>query len=192
MGVPPPPCLLPPLKINNQPLERVSFFKVLGLFVQDNLKWNYHIDTTTKKAAKRLHILRVESRLVTWSPLRLPCSFHPRVLLSVWGTSIPWVPPCDLVTLYVSLVPSILEYCCPVWGTSSPCYLSDKVEKIQRRALRILYPDLSYPAVLGATALPRLDTRRDDLCRKTFAKIADSVFASILHLTTDQSQFARP
>ena len=31
--------------------------KVLGVIIQDNLKWNQHADATVKKAAKRLYFL---------------------------------------------------------------------------------------------------------------------------------------
>ena len=31
--------------------------KVLGVIIQDNLKWNQHVDATVKKAAKRLYFL---------------------------------------------------------------------------------------------------------------------------------------
>ena len=51
--------LFPAVQVNDQPLDRVSQFKVLGLIIQDDLKWNSHIATITKKASKRLHILRV-------------------------------------------------------------------------------------------------------------------------------------
>ena len=45
--------------INTQSLEKVNRYKVLGVILQEDLKWNAHIDSTTLKASKRLHILRV-------------------------------------------------------------------------------------------------------------------------------------
>ena len=42
-------------------LERVSKFNLLGVWQQDNLCWNYHIEQTVKKARNRLHYLRESS-----------------------------------------------------------------------------------------------------------------------------------
>ena len=38
----------------------------------------------------------------------------------------------DLVSVYVSVVRSVLEYACPVWHTNLPQYLSDNIEVIQK------------------------------------------------------------
>ena len=37
-----------------------------------------------------------------------------------------------MVTVYVSVVRTVLEYACPVWHTILPKYLSDKIEIIQK------------------------------------------------------------
>ena len=97
------------------------------------------------KASKRLHIVRVLKR--------------------------GGVPPCDLLQVYSSLIRSILEYCCPVWHSSLPVHLSDKIEKVQKRALRIIYPVLRYPEALLTSGFTELHTRRDHLCSKTFEMI---------------------
>ena len=38
-------------------IDLVKSVKVLGVIIQDNLKWNEHVDATIKKAAKRLYLL---------------------------------------------------------------------------------------------------------------------------------------
>ena len=91
------------LMIDNQRLDIVMSHKILGLTIQSDLKWGLHIDEIVGKASKRLHIIRVLRR--------------------------DGVPAQELVHIYISLIRSILEYCCPVWHTSLPQYLSD-VEKI--------------------------------------------------------------
>ena len=118
-----------PLLIDGHPIETVHSHKVLGLTIQNNLKWDEHIYEIVSKASKRLHILRVLRR--------------------------SGIPPADLLTVYIALIRSILEYSCEVWHSSISCYLSDKLEKIQKRALRIT----------------KLETRREDLCLKTLTKI---------------------
>ena len=38
--------------------ERVNVFKLLGAWFQDDLRWNHHIEEMTKKANRRLFLLR--------------------------------------------------------------------------------------------------------------------------------------
>ena len=45
------PINLPHLKIDNQQLELVTSHKVLGLVIQNNLKWNNHIEYIATKAS---------------------------------------------------------------------------------------------------------------------------------------------
>ena len=141
----PPQELFPTLSINSQPLEKVTCFKLLGVTLRNDLKWNALVDSIKSKASKRLHILRV---------LR--------------NSS---VPAPDLLIIYISIIRSVLEYCCAIWSTSIPSYLSDKIERVQRRALRILYLNMSYSAALASSSLPRLSDRRDTLCKKVLDKI---------------------
>ena len=46
------------LRINDSCLEGVSKFMLLGVWQQDNLCWNYHVEQTVKKASKRLYFLK--------------------------------------------------------------------------------------------------------------------------------------
>ena len=50
------------LTIDGTPLETISSYKLLGLQIQNDLKWNEHVDIITKKAAKRLYIIRTLKR----------------------------------------------------------------------------------------------------------------------------------
>ena len=51
-----------------------------------------------------------------------------------------------LLTLlfYCSVIRSVLEYACQVFHCNLPLYLSDEIERIQRRALRIIFPACCY------------------------------------------------
>ncbi|CAB4038243.1 Hypothetical predicted protein [Paramuricea clavata] len=137
---------LPHLCVEDQILECVWSHKVLGLIIQDDLKWNEHISVIVTKASKRLHILRVLRR--------------------------GGIPPHDLITIYYALIRSTLEYCCTVWHCGLPMYLSEQVEKIQKRALRIILPGRSYGEAQEMLQCPRLDIRRGELCEKTMKNIA--------------------
>lgn len=145
--------VISPLYINGTPLDVVSSFKVLGITLNHQLKWSDNVDMIVKKASKRLYILRV---------------------LKQSG-----IPSSDLLPVFFALVRSILEYACVVWHTSLPTYLSVKIELVQKRALRILYPGTHYADALQNAQCPRLDIRRQELCTKSFKKISDS--SSRLH-----------
>ena len=45
--------IIPPLTFNDTTLERVSAFKLLGLWIDDNLKWQTNTDYIIGKAVKR-------------------------------------------------------------------------------------------------------------------------------------------
>ena len=87
------------LYIDGGPIQIVESVKVLGVTLQNDLKWESHADDIIKKAAKRLYILRVLKRNG----------------LDVDG----------LKTIFKTLIRSVLQYSCPVWHSSLPAYLSD-------------------------------------------------------------------
>jgi hypothetical protein len=104
-----------------------------------------HISEIVIKASKRLHILRVLKRSgVT--------SFH-------------------LQRVYFALIRSLLQYCCPVWHLSLTINLSDKIDRVQKRTMRIIYPTLNYDAALDQAKFSTLRGRRDALCTTTFHKM---------------------
>ena len=138
----------PMLSINNLPLEAVSSYKVLGLTLCDTLKWNDNTNEIVSKASKRLHILRVLKRA--------------------------GVPPVDLVTIYSALVRSVLEYSSVFWATCLPRFLIDQLEAIQKRALRIVYPDLHYQQALAQANITSLEDRRAHLCLKVWHNIKNN------------------
>ena len=136
---------IPRLLIDGLPLDLVPSFKILGLTMNNKLKWQDNTEALVKKASKRLYIIRVLQR----------CG----------------LPPNDLLLVYFSMVRSILEYACPVWHTMLPKCLGDKIEKVQKRAFRIIYPTTDYEDALNIAQCKRLDDRRNELCAKTFKKI---------------------
>jgi hypothetical protein len=148
------------LMIDNQRLDIVMSHKILGLTIQNDLKWGLHIDEIVGKASKRLHIIRVLRRA--------------------------GVPAQELVHIYISFIRSILEYWYTVWHTSLPQYLSD-VEKIQKRAFRIICPTLVYAEAMKQLGCSSLYERREVICMKTVGKIEqrDTRLSRLLPLTRE-------
>ena len=60
---------------------------------------------------------------------------------------------------------SILEYAVQVWQ-DIPAHLSDAIESIQRRALRVIFPNSSYQQALDQANLISLADYRIFICKK--------------------------
>ncbi len=81
------------------------------------------------------------------------------------------VPVEDIVRIFVSVIRPKLEYACPVWHTSLTEEDSDLIESIQKRVIRMLFPNISYDEALESVNLPTLKARRADICEKLFEEI---------------------
>ena len=58
----------------------------------------------------------------------------------------------------------VLEYAAPVWQ-NIPDFLSYRIESIQKRAMRIIFPLMSYNEALNALNLTTLSDSRVHLCQ---------------------------
>ncbi|KAI8502529.1 hypothetical protein Bbelb_201170 [Branchiostoma belcheri] len=144
-----------PISLCGNPLRTVEIAKVLGVWLQSNLKWDTQVSETTKKGNKRLFMLR---RLKSFG-----------------------VPVEDLVTVYCGFIRPILEYCAPVWHHGLTRKQTATLERVQKRACRIIlgqkYTD--YTTGLQMCKLETLEKRRAVLCTKfahsmtTSERIAD-------------------
>ena len=68
--------------------------------------------------------------------------------------------------VYLTTVRPVLEYAVPVWQ-AIPGFLSDIIESVQKRALKIIYPAAeTYSEALHLANLSTLSDRRDHLCSK--------------------------
>ena len=55
--------------------------------------------------------------------------------------------------------------------TNLPIYLSDNIETIQKRAVKAIFPGMSYVDTLNHINLSTLKERRDYLCKKYFTNM---------------------
>jgi len=81
------------------------------------------------------------------------------------------VAPSELVLFYVTCIRTDLEYASPVFHRSLSNYISEDLERIQTRALRIIYPDLSYRVALETAGLLKLHERRERISTDLFNEI---------------------
>ena len=77
---------------SSEELERVEVFKLLGVHVQRDLKWNTHVNKIVSKASKRLYFLR-ECRKAN-----LPTEVD--------------------MTTYITKIRPLLEFASPIWPIS--------------------------------------------------------------------------
>ena len=102
---------IPHIKVEDTIIERVTSFKLLGLWVDDNLKWNTNTNHIVRKAVKRLQLLKV---------------------LRSYGA-----PEKDLMAFYTSVIRTILENGAQVWRgslTGEQCYDIERIQKLRERS----------------------------------------------------------
>ena len=123
-------------------IEAVTRAKILGITVSNDLKWNDHISKILKRTSQRLFMLSQCKR----------CGMH----------------PSDIIIIYKTKVRPIIEYCCQAWFPGLPKYLKEDLERLQKRALKIIHPDMSYHAALTTACLDTLNDRLTQHCRSFF------------------------
>ena len=134
-----------PLIAGTDTIERVTEFKILGVILSCDLSWKKHVDYIVARANKRLFVI---CQLVR-------CGFAHQ----------------DILSVYCAVIRPVLEYASPVWHCGLTVGLSDEIERIQKRCLRITFPYLSYSDSLAVAGLQRLSDRREAAVVRTFNDI---------------------
>jgi hypothetical protein len=91
-------------------IKRVREKTVLGLIIDDQLKWNRHNDEQCKKISKTIALLRKAKDFASQE---------------------------ELVTIYNSLVLPHFNYCSTIWNDNKKSHI-DKLWKLQKRAARVI------------------------------------------------------
>ena len=112
---------IPLTNIENNTIERITSYKLLGLWIDDNMKWNTNTEKIVKKAAKRLFLLKV---------------------LKSYGAS-----TSDMKNFYMAVIRPTLEYGAQVWNGGITKDQSNEIERIQKLALKIIYKEDDYESV---------------------------------------------
>ena len=72
----------------------------------------------------------------------------------------------ELCSFYIACIRSVVEYACEVYHFNLPQYLSDFLERIQKRALSIILPQTKYEEALALLEMETLKSRRSTKCIK--------------------------
>ena len=131
----------PILQLNNQTIKFQKQTKFLGLIFDEHLAWDAHIQNLTTKCSKDLNTLRCLTG-------------------SNWGAS-----KDTLLSLYISLIRSKLDYGCAIYNTLNNS-LSKKLDSIQYQALKLItrtQHGTSYTSLQALTGEMPLNLRREQL-----------------------------
>ena len=139
----------------------------LGLNISGDLRWNCHVSADiSRKFASRLYFLRQLKRAN--------------------------IPTKDLLTFYITCVRPVAVYTCPVFHNALPAYLSAELEKLQKRAMRIIFPFMPYKVALATAGLPSMNERRETVTAMLFNDVvsnSDHKLHSLLP-TRNQSKYS--
>ena len=139
--------IIPSIAIGGDIFTRVKSFKLLGVWIDDDLKWNTSIAYIIKKAVKRLYLLKVLK------------SYN--------------APMEDLKAFYTGVIRSVLEYGAQIWSGNLTVEQSNDIGRSQKRALRIILPGMSYDHALRHSNLITLKERRDVMCVDMIKKMSN-------------------
>ena len=131
---------------NSQPLGQLLASQTesvgLGVHVSTDLKWAQHVDAIYSKVASRLYFLK---QLARSSASRE-----------------------DLLCFYKTVVRPVLEYACPVWHSSLTDAQTESLESLQRRAMRIIHPQIDCRSAMILDDIDPLQDRREHLTQIFF------------------------
>jgi hypothetical protein len=106
------------------------------------------------------------------------------------------LPTNDLILFYSTCIRRpVIEYACQAFHDSLPKYLSDDLERLQKRAFRIIFPEQQNKEALRDTNTPSLYDRRQELTTKLFKDIVNNPEHKLTDLlpplNNDNSHFLR-
>ena len=143
------------IRINNNVVLSVFSQKCLGIYLDERLAFDAHIEDLCKKICSGIGVLRRIKSLV---------------------------PKECLLKLYKSLIQPYFDYCSPLWDTCDKT-LKDNLQTLQNRAARIIYGanyDTRSKDILKNLQLDSLDVRRKKLKFVFLYKVLNGISAPCL------------
>ena len=98
------------VKIDGKRLTPVNFIKYLGIFIDSNLEWSFHINALSAKLSRAVGLLSKIRHYVSKETLR---------------------------NIYFAIFSSLLHYSSIIWGQTSSRHIK-RIETIQNKALKII------------------------------------------------------
>ena len=146
-------------------IQQCNTVKLLGIFIQSNLKWDKYVNYIVKRANSRLYMLR-------------KLKYH-------------FLSTSDLILIYTSFVRPTVEYATPVWSSGITKQQCNTIERIQKRACRIaLGPDyVRYGDALQVCKLETLECRRKQLSIAFAKSLKNSKLESLVPETRSISGY---
>jgi Mg2+ and Co2+ transporter CorA len=132
----------PTLQLGDNEIERVSVYKLLGLYMNNNLTWDDHVTSICAKSAKRLHFLKLLKRAAMSAD--------------------------DLLYYYKSVIRPVTDYSSFVWHSSLTKEQANQLENIQRRAVRLIFGNNNQDMNSAMSSLTSLADRREHLAKHFF------------------------
>jgi hypothetical protein len=118
------------ITLNDIPIPQATSVKFLGVFVDQHLTWNDHIENISSKIAKSIGIL---SRVAYLLPTHIR------------------------ISLYYSIIHPYFSYCNMIWASNYPARLK-RLIVLQNRALRIIVNQARHSSTYLSTDLAFQDT----------------------------------
>ena len=144
---------LPSISVEGNILEVVEKYKLLGLVISSNLKFNDNTSYICKRGYSKLYLLRRFKKLGASTEI--------------------------LKDVYLNQIRYLLIYGVPAWGPLISNNESIDIERIQKCALKLIYNTHSYTQALEISGLITLKQRREDLCKKfTHKALKHNLFQS--------------
>ena len=100
------------MKVNKCAIEHVKSFKILGIIIDEHLTWKLHINNL--------------------------CSTLSCTIAAFWKIN-KYLDFIAKVLYYNGYILSRLLYCANIWSAAAPKYLLEKLYKMQKRAIRIVF-----------------------------------------------------
>ena len=93
----------------------------------------------------------------------------------------------DLLYYYKSIIRPVLEYACPVWQSGLTVEQRDRLESVQRRALRLISGSTDYELQCVLFGIEPISVRIDNLTRAFFYCICDTADCLNYLLSSERS-----
>ena len=121
-------------------IHLVKEIKILGVILQDNLKWDNHVKTMVTTAARRLYALRILN---------------------------PILRKDEMVSVYYAVIRSVLEYSAPLL-IGLPAHLRNQLERVQSRSHRLICKFSRFDDPCNCSQFPPLHDRRTRISTRIF------------------------